>query len=105
MVLMRVALLLIFLGFISLSTGCVGPAPVLEYSLAKTAFDSAKSTGAPKYAKGTYFQARSLFRQAKKNYKDREYGDALKAFEKSRELFEKAENITRYKKFKSGEDF
>ncbi|MBT4761892.1 MAG: DUF4398 domain-containing protein [Bdellovibrionaceae bacterium] len=95
-----IAFILLYGGFFF---GCVGPAPVLEYNLAQESLVRAKYVGATKFASGHWHQANRFYDKAKKHYENREYSQARNFFEKARLSAEKAENLSRVKKFKSGE--
>ena len=66
---------------------------------------SAKAANASLYSPGVWSQAEEAYFEAKKHFKEREYDDAAVKFEEARRLAERAENISRLKKFQSGESF
>lgn len=86
-----------------LGVGCVGPAPVEDYALARTALDWAEVAGAPSSASGFWHKAEDSYRRGKKAFENREFGAAQKHFIRARDFAERAENQTRLKKFQSGE--
>ncbi|MCB0415318.1 MAG: DUF4398 domain-containing protein [Bdellovibrionales bacterium] len=85
------------------STSCVGPAPVEEYNLARTALQAARAAESNRYASGFLHEAERLYRLAQHQYDNRDYENAESNFIKARSFAEKAENVTRLKKFKSGD--
>ena len=86
------------------ATSCVGPAPHEDYTMAWTALESARSSGAVKYAPGLWFKSDESFRLGQQAYEDRYYDLARRYFKNSRIYAEKAENSTRLKKFQSGDE-
>lgn len=95
----------IFWGLLLTSAlGCqTVPPPVEEYVLAKSALDSALRAGAPKWSHGHWQQAEVSFKRAEGLYTERSYAEARSEFIKSRKSAEKAENSTRFQKYKSGD--
>ncbi len=95
---------LLLLGVFFLS-GCTSKPPLEEYTLAKTALDSAQTSGANKFAPGFWFKAEDSYRKGEQSFKDGRFEESKKHFELSREFSEKAENKARFDRSKSGEDF
>ena len=85
--------------------GCVSPRPLNEFTLARTAVDSAKGAGAENFAAGLWYQAQSQFRLGQQALKDKDNESAKKHFASAVRLAEKAENAARLKKFETGETF
>jgi len=81
---------------------CVGPAPLEDYSLAKTAVDSARNAQAGRFAPGFLGQAEERYRQGLADYEERRYKEARENFLRARLLAEKAENFTALKKAETG---
>jgi len=79
------------------------PPPIEEYVLARSALDAAFQSGAPRLSHGHWQQAEKSFKQAEEYYLERSYIEAKNEFIKSRKSAEKAENSTRFQKFKNGE--
>jgi hypothetical protein len=77
--------------------------PLQEYTLARSALDAAGLSDAERLAPLIYQQAQELFHRAEVLYNEREFEDARLLFIKSRKLSEKAENLARLKKSKTGE--
>ena len=63
----------------------------------------ARESQAMELAPNFWLQAQTLFQNAETRYHDREYDEARTDFFKARRLAEKAENISRLKRFQSGE--
>lgn len=84
-------------------TACSTPQPLLEYTLARTAMEAAKNVEAVKYAPSHWYQATEYYRTATLLFKDKKYDVAKSNFDLARVYAEKAENLSRLKKFKSGE--
>jgi hypothetical protein len=83
--------------------GCVGPAPIEDYTLANVAIEAARASQAPRFAPGYFGQAEEFYQQAKADYEDRRYQSARENFARARQFAEKAENYTFLKKAQSGE--
>ena len=94
---------LFFFLFSFFLLSCVGTPPLKEYSLARSALKHAKIHGAKSHASGVYRQAVSLYREAQSHFKGRYYGSAGEAFKESRELSEKAEEVSRWQKYEKGD--
>ena len=84
---------------------CVGAPPIEEYTLARTALESARDSGASSISPGFYHKAEQLYREGIKSFQLKENDRAKKLFAKARKYAEKAENSARVKKFQSGEGF
>lgn len=91
-------------GVLLLLCACVSEPPVLDYTLARTAWQSAKSSHASKYAAAYWQKADEEYLEGEKLYKAGKNSEAEQKFHSARELAEKAENVARVKKFNSGED-
>lgn len=83
--------------------GCTTPVPLLDYSLARSAIEAAKNVEAVKYSPSHWHQASEYYRTATLLYKDGRYEEAKENFVQARAFAEKAENLTRLKRFKSGD--
>lgn len=79
------------------------PAPIEEWTLARTALEAAKSVQAAKYSPGFWHQAEDAYRKAKILMKDDSYQEAREEFNIARKAAEKAENSARIKRQQSGE--
>ena len=79
------------------------PPPKLEYTLAKSAIDAARSVQSVRYSPGNWHQAEEFFRQAKILYNEREHKEAQELFEKARLAAERAENSARLIRQKNGD--
>ena len=86
-------------------TGCAGPRPNLEYTFAREAIEAAKEAGAQNFAPGHWAKAEQSFRSGELLFKDNVNSEAKEQFVKARRFAERAENLTRLKKFESGESF
>jgi tetratricopeptide (TPR) repeat protein len=83
--------------------GCVGPAPIAEYNIAEQALLRAEKAGAQKLSSGRWHKANRFYKSAQEYYVNRDYDEAFEYFEKTRLEAEQAENISRVKKFETGE--
>ena len=93
-----------YLVFILLITaGCATPKPLLDYTLARSAIESAKNVEAVRFAPAHWHQASEYYRTATLQYKDGKFEVAKENFNLAQAFAEKAENLTRLKKFKSGD--
>lgn len=81
------------------------PPPNEEYTLARSAFESAQFVDSSRFAPGLWFQAEELYRKAQILHNEREFADAKKLFNQARMTYEKAENAARLERAKSGEIF
>lgn len=89
---------------ISLLVGCVGPAPIREYNLARTAVEAARSAKSPENAPGYWARARKSYLQGEQHFKNREYKEAQEAFLRAKLFAERAENFTVLKIMREGGD-
>ncbi|MEQ1875233.1 MAG: DUF4398 domain-containing protein [Bdellovibrionia bacterium] len=85
-----------------LLAGCQTNPPVREYTLARTALDSAKRIEAVRIAPAYFHKAEEAFRRAELEFKREEYSEAKDHFTLAREYAEKAENSARLQR--TGED-
>jgi hypothetical protein len=88
--------------------GCkviASPPPFEEYALARAAVRAAQEADAARFATGIWNKAEENFRSGQKAYKEADYDSAKKFFQAAQLNAEKAENVTRLKKFQSGESF
>lgn len=82
--------------------GCAGPKPYAEYSQAYIALKSARSSEASRYSPGYWSKAERLYREGEQAYKQNENEKAKVLFGQAQKYAEKAENVTRLRKFKTG---
>jgi hypothetical protein len=99
----RKARLAISLILLSGAVGCASPPPVESYTLARSALKAAKTAEAGRHAAADWYKAEEFYRKGEKAYKISDYGEAKIDFDKAKMYAERAENITRLKKFQSGE--
>lgn len=99
----KVQLTALFLVILIGVVGCAAPPPVEAYTLARTAMKSAKTAESGRYASGYWYKAEEYYRKGQKAFKQYDYAQAKVHFERARAYAEKAENVTRLKKFQSGE--
>lgn len=95
--------ILVFIALMGVS--CAGPAPIQEYTYARTAIEAAKLSGAAKHSPGLWFKANEVYRKGQRAYKDRYFKEAREYLLNAKKYAEKAENSTRLKKFDSGDGF
>lgn len=96
-----IAFLVIFVNLWMVS--CASPPPIQEYTLARTAMQAAKSAESGRYASGYWYKAEEYYRKGQKAYEISDNSQARSHFIQAKQFAEKAENITRLKKFQSGE--
>lgn len=88
--------------------GCkviAAPPPYEEYTLARAAIRAAQDVDSPRFAPSVWNKAEENFRAGQKSYKEADYDQAKKFFQSALQFAEKAENVTRLKKFQSGDSF
>ncbi len=83
--------------------GCSTSPPIIEYTIARTALDSAKQVSAARYAPGYWHKAEQFYRQGEGFYRDEKFEKAAESFAKTRFFAEKAENIARLERLRTGE--
>ncbi len=93
----------LFLAFTCLSAGCVSSLPVEEFTLARSAYLSAKEADAAQYAPALWYSAEQCFRDGEKAYKSRRFGEAEYQFNKAKIFAEQAENSARLARQQSGQ--
>lgn len=89
-------------------TGCkviAPPAPYEEYAMARTAVRAAQDADSARFATNLWNKAEENFRSGQKAYRESDFETAKKHFQLAQQFAEKAENMTRLKKFNSGENF
>ncbi len=101
-ILLPIALAGMFGALLNLN-GCVGKPPKLQYTLAGTAIDYARQARAVQLAPSLWLEAEQVYRRAQNLYQQREYQKARRQFILARMLAERAENISRLKRFQAGE--
>lgn len=82
---------------------CAGLPPLKDYNLARSALKMAGEHGAEELAPIHYKKALSLYRTGQSLFNDRFYSSAQDKFLESKKGSEKAENISRLKKYKQGD--
>ena len=92
---------LLILG--SLTACAVGPPPYEDYNLARAAMKAAQEAESARYSSGIYNRAEQSFRQAEREYKDSEFKSARDHFRAATAMAERAENLSRLKKFQTGD--
>ena len=86
--------------------GCVAaPPPYEEYTLARAAIRAAQDVDSARFATNYWNKADDIYRQGQKAYKDADFDVAKARFNQAKQLAERAENMTRLKKFETGEGF
>ncbi len=102
----KVALLFILL--ITATTACkviAPPAPYEDYAIARAAVKAAQEADSARFATNLWNKAEDNFRSGQKAFRDADYESAKKHFQLAQQFAEKAENMTRLKKFQTGENF
>jgi|AVFP01.1.fsa_nt_gi hypothetical protein len=82
--------------------GCAGPKPYREYSMAYTSLRAAEMSEASRYSPGYWSKAERLYREGEQAYKQNLNSEAKELFIQAQRYAERAENVTRLRKFKSG---
>ena len=93
------------ISFLSLSSCVALPPPYEEYVLARAAVQAAQDTDSPRFATGLWNLADENYRLGQRAFRDSDYGPAKVYFKKATEFAERAENVTRLKKFQTGDSF
>lgn len=83
--------------------GCSTPAPLREYTLARTAIQSAKQHDSARYAPALWQEAENAFESGENLFRRGEFRESQVYFEDAQEYAERAENASRLQKLKSGE--
>lgn len=87
-------------------TGCViAPPPYEEYALARSAIRAAQEIDSARFASSTWNKADEDYRLAQKAWKEGDFDLAKVKFVNAQREAERAENVTRLKKFQSGDSF
>ena len=81
----------------------MGPAPVDDYNLAASAMAAARQAGAQRFATGYLAKANDYYKQAQKQYDNREYEKARLTFRQAKLFAERAENLSVLKRAQTGE--
>ncbi len=88
--------------------GCrivAAPPPYEEYALAKAAVRAAQDADSARFATSLWNKAEENFRNGQRAYREANFEEAKKHFQLALRFAEKAENLTRLKKFQTGENF
>ena len=90
--------------FLFFATGCVNKErPNREYLLAEAAYLGAVDSDASRYAPNLYHKGERYFKRGVELFEDRRFKKAEEYFLKARNFAERAEDVARFKQFKSGE--
>lgn len=90
--------------FLLLMAGCVNKEkPNQEYLLAESAYFGAQDSDASRYAPNLFHKAERYFKRAVELYEDRQFDKSAEFFAKARGFAERAEDVARYKQFKTGD--
>jgi hypothetical protein len=77
---------------------CTTTPPIQEYTLARTAIESARKIEAVRVAPAFFHKAEEAYRKAEAEYKREEFGIAKDLFITARDYAERAENAARLQK-------
>ena len=99
---LAVRLFTIFLTVFFLA-GCETLPPLDDYSLARSAMESATLVESGKYSPGFMHKAEAAYQRAEAFFHDNEFEQARGEFRSARLWAEKAENSARLIRFKNGE--
>ncbi|HMN67780.1 MAG TPA: hypothetical protein PKC28_04500, partial [Bdellovibrionales bacterium] len=66
---------------------------------------AAQEVDSPRFAAGLWNRAEDNYREGQKAFKDSDFRSARDYFVRAAEFAERAENVTRLKKFQTGEGF
>ena len=100
----RISASLIF-SLVTLGLGlsaCVGPAPVEDFALARSAQESARDAEAVRYAPNLWYKAQEQYKKAQVSFDNRDYEEAKESFIETRQMFEKAETMSRISRMQAG---
>lgn len=81
------------------------PPPYEEYAMARAAVRAAQDADSARFATGIWNKAEENYRAGQKAYRESDFGTAKRFFQQALLHAEKAENVTRLKKFQTGESF
>ena len=84
-------------------TACETLAPIDDFSLARSAMESATLVESGKYSPGFMHKAEAAYQRAEAFFHDKDYDQARGEFRSARLWAEKAENSARLIRFKNGE--
>ena len=88
--------------FILVLAGCQTNPPLREFTLARTALESAKRIEAVRVAPAFFHKAEEAYRKAELEFKKEQYSEAKEHFNLAREYAEKAENSARLQRTGGG---
>ncbi len=88
---------------LSFLPSCAAPPPIEEYTLAETAMKAARAAESGRHASGFWYKAEQHYRKGQKAFEIADYAQAKIDLDLAKQYAEKAENVTRLKKFQSGE--
>ena len=91
------------LAAVLLASGCVTYIPVDEWTMARSAYESAREADAARFVPAIWFKAEQSYRDGQRAYKDRKYEEAKQLFNQARAYCEQAENAARLARHQSGE--
>ena len=99
----RLGFLAAFLAAAAQLSACAGLPPLKERHLAAKALEMARVHRAAEFAPSHFLRSKKLYKEALRLYEDRYYGLAKGRFQEARRESERAENISRLKKHKTGD--
>lgn len=79
------------------------PAPIQEYTLARTALEAAKNHKGPQLSAGNWQMALDSYRKAQSEFNDHNFEAAKEEFVRAKIYAERAENAARVIKMRNGE--
>lgn len=85
--------------------GCASPPPFDDLAIARSAITAAQEVDSAKFAKGFWSKAEENFLEGQKAFQNRDFEIAKKLLRLSTQYAERAENLTRLKKFQTGDSF
>ena len=100
---LKIANLTLFTVLSAVLVSCAAPPPIEEYTLARTAKQAARAAESGRHASGFWYKAEEHYRKGEKAYKNGDFAQAKIDLDLAKQYAEKAENVTRLKKFQSGE--
>ena len=89
--------------FVATVAGCTTAPPVEEYAIAWTALSAARSNDSQRFAPSYWHEAEDSYHRGEVSFKDQSYRKAKHEFLTSTDWSEKAENVSRIQRFRSGE--
>ncbi len=89
--------------FCCCTIACSTVPPIDDYTLARTALEAARERDAARYAPSYWHRAEESYRKGEEKFREEDYEKSEELFREAKIFAEKAENMARLQKYKSGE--